>query len=250
MSAGVGPTDGVDGVMMVESGGTDDGPGTAGDGLDLGRPPRPPLARRTKRLLASGLAVLAAAAVVVVFLVRPGDDAPAPAAARSPSVESSAGFAAGPVLVTVDGRDALQAPGLPGLGASVDPVVLDPAPDIVALVKAALPGFRDVRGGRIPGVDSSGGVYLAGNYDGAGGEPVSVSIYTVVAAGTTFGTDEFVSRTRFDREYTVRTDVSVFTGSGWWVHIVALGPDDPGTLRTGEVARVLPLAKNPALVAE
>lgn len=240
-----------DGVVLVEVEQEPLGRGDGTDGLELGRPPRAPLSQRTKRLLVTAVGVLAAAAVVVVLLVRPGDDPRRPSAqTSSPTVESSAGFAAGPVLVSVDGRDALQPAGLPGLGASVEPVVLDPAPEVVALVTAALPGFRDVRGGRIPG-DGEGryGVYLAGDYDGADGTTVSVSLYTVKAPGTTFGSDQYVSRTRFDREYTVRTDVSVFTGSGWWVHIVSLGPDDPGTVRTGEIARLLPLAKNPGLVA-
>ena len=216
--------------------------------LEVGAAPRPPLSTRTRRLLTAGAVVVAAAAVAVVLVVRPGDE-PAPAADRAPVIQSSAGFAAGPVLTTVDGKDALQAPGLPGLGSSVRPVVLDPAPAEIAVLAAALPHFREVRGGRIPpDVGGTNGLYLAGEYDGPDGAAVSVSLYTVRAPGTTFGTDQYVSRTRFDREYTVRTDVSVFTGSGWWVHVVTLGPDDPDTVRTGEIARVLPLAQDSRLV--
>ncbi len=194
--------------------------------------------------------LLVAAAVVVGLLVHPSS-APRPVAqASTPTVESSAGFAAGPMLVTIGGHDALQPPGLPGLGASVEPVVLAPAPDVVAILATALPGFRDVHGGRIPSDDDGRyGVYLAGDYAGRGGTRVEVSLYTVRAPGTTFGTDQFVSRTRFDTDdFAIRTDVSVFTGTGWWVHVVGLGADDPATVRTGELARLLPLAKNPALV--
>jgi hypothetical protein len=222
---------------------------TPDDEIDLGGDPRPPMSPRTKRLLVAALALAAVIAVAVVLLTRPGDDTRRPEGTASPVVESSAGFAAGPILVTVDGKDALQAPGLPGLGARVEPVVLQPAPDVVAVVSGLLPGFRDVRGGRIPSDDGHFGLYLAGTYDGADGSPVSMTLYTAKAPGTTFGADQYVSRTRFDQEYSIRTDVSVFTGTGWWVHAVSLGPDDPDAARTGEVARLLPLVKNPALVS-
>lgn len=217
------------------------------DGLDLGRPPRPPLSRRAKGLLGGGLVAVVAVAVAVLLMSRPAGRSAAPAT-PTPLAQSSAGFAAGPVLVSVDGRDALQAPELPGRGFSVHPVVLAPAPEIVALVARSLPGLRDVRGGRVPD-DDRYGVYLAGSYGTDLANPTTVTLYTVRAPGTTFGSDQYVSRTRFDRQYTVRTDVSVFTGSGWWVHIVSLAPDAPGTETTGEVSRLLPLARNPALVA-
>ena len=81
----------------------------------------------------------------------------------------------------------------------------------------------------MPGdVGGPNGIYLAGQLRRRDrGEPVAVTLYTVRAPGTTFGSDQYVSRTRFDAPYTVRTDVSVFTGSGWWVHVVSLAPGRP-----------------------
>ncbi|MHA3704904.1 hypothetical protein ACXR2U_22250 [Jatrophihabitans sp. YIM 134969] len=219
------------------------------DALDIGREPRPPLSPRTKRAVVAVLALLVVGAVVAVLLVRPGGgDRRRPVAdAPTPAPSSSGEFPAGPVLVSVGGTDALQPPGLPGLGSSTGPVTLQPAPELVRVVAAALPGLRDVRGGRTPEDGSRFGFYLDGVYDGVGG-PVRVSLYSVVSPGTTYGADRFVSRSKIGQDYRVRTDVSVFTGSGWWVHAVSLGPDDPSALRTGEVARLLPLARDPALV--
>lgn len=219
------------------------------DELDLGGAPRTPMSTRTRRLLAAGAGVVAVAAVTVFVLVRPDAATPsaAPSTTATPFVESSAGFAAGPVLTKVDGRDALQAPGLPGRGSTFAPIVLDPAPAAVAVLAKALPGLRDVRGGQVTDDDTKFGLYLSGTYDDPNGSDVAFSLYTVRAPGTTFGTDQYVSRTRFDLAYTVRTDVSVFTGTGWWVHVVTLGPDDPQSQARGEIDRVLPLAQDPVL---
>lgn len=217
--------------------------------LDLGGAPRPPLPARTRRVLAAAGAVVALAAVTVIAVVAWGHDPASPTPRPTPSAAAGgAGFAAGPVLTEVDGRTELTVPGGAMFGAAAMNVALAAAPDKVAVVRRFVPTFHQVRGGTVVDPDIHYGLYLSGAYTAADGSTVDLTLYTARSPGTTYGADEYVSRGRFDHSYSVRTEVSVFTGSGWWVHLVAIGPDNQAG-HLGQAALLRPVADDPDLVA-
>lgn len=219
---------------------------TGVDGLELGPPPRAPWwSGRSRPLVAAGAAVLA---VVVVTLVATGDD---DRPATPPTVTApprSTGFAAGPVLAEVDGHDQLAVPGGAMFGGAAMNVDLAPATDAVAALAATLPSFGNIRGGRVTDPEIHYGIYLTGTYTATNGGPVQLTVYTARAAGTPASHAATVDRVLADGVTLVRTDVSVYTGTGWWVHGVALAPDGTDDL-AGQADPLQRALADPRLVA-
>ncbi|MHA3704905.1 hypothetical protein ACXR2U_22255 [Jatrophihabitans sp. YIM 134969] len=215
------------------------------DDLDLGRPP---MSRRTRRRLGAGLVavvVVAGAAIVSVqVLDRPAS--PAPVAVSAPGGPPDRGFAGGPVLTEVDGRTELAVPGGAMFGGAAMNVALEPATDALAAVQRVIPSLHDVRGGRVVDPDVHYGVYLQGTYDAVDGSPVTFTLYTARAPETPPEVEVGVVPVVVGDERTVRTDVSVYTGTGWWVHAVAqahtpdpVSGDQAGVVRAAAVDPVL-----------